>query len=71
MIKYLSAIAMVLVLAGCSSGEKEVPKENVFSGQTQALDKAKETAAAVEQVQQAQQQQIQQQIGEQPQGSQQ
>lgn len=64
MIKYLGAIALALVLAGCSSGEQEVSKENVFSNQTQALDKAKETAAVVEQMQHVQQQQIQQQSGE-------
>jgi len=71
MIKYLSAIALVILLAGCSSGEKEVPKENVFTPETQALDKAKESAAAVEQAAQTQAQQIEQQTDDSTQSSQQ
>ncbi len=59
MITPVSTLAVVLILAGCSSGEKAVPQESIFSGQTQTLDKARETAAAIEQMQAAQQQQIQ------------
>lgn len=70
-IKYGSIMALVIALMGCSSGEKEVPKENVFTPETQVLDKAKESAATVEQAAQTQAQQIEQQMGDSSQNSQQ